>query len=199
MCDYSLEHYVSRSAKVGERLLTYMFPSLSAGMVGAWQGEPTLLSRAMRMLKYTGGDWDFGCAVCMEPGTELMFSKPIEQVSGGSLGYLAAKFVQLERHTAPHRNFAGEVLFRETFMIDGREVYERDAIETPDGLRYLLRDLLVAQVCTVVQLPAQTAGEFLTQETRLDVPKLAAKAIADEQDYERARVIAAIDAMYPGR
>lgn len=146
MCDYSLESYVSRSAKVGERLRTYTFPSLSAGMVGTYEGSPTLLAQAMRMLKAIGGDWDFGCAVCLQPGTELMFSKPIEfshcRTAWGS-HHTAAKFVQLEC-------VGGPALI---YLIDGREVRERDAIELPDGSRYLFRDLAPAQICTVVQLP----------------------------------------------
>jgi len=59
MCDYSLEHLVSRPAKVGDKLVTTSFSgSLTVGFCAL--GEPSI-------------------AVCLQPGTELAFEREIEQ------------------------------------------------------------------------------------------------------------------------
>jgi hypothetical protein len=58
MCDYSLEHLVSRAAKVGDKLVTTRF---GRGLTGGFcaMGEPNV-------------------AVCLQPGTELAFEREIE-------------------------------------------------------------------------------------------------------------------------
>lgn len=57
MCDYSLEHQVSRDAVAGDRLVTTAFPgSTTVGFAGA--GMPNL-------------------AVCLKPGTEIAFAAPV--------------------------------------------------------------------------------------------------------------------------
>lgn len=58
MCDYSLEHLVSRAAKVGDKLVTTRF---GRGLTGGFcaMGEPNI-------------------AVCLQPGTELAFEREIE-------------------------------------------------------------------------------------------------------------------------
>jgi hypothetical protein len=62
MCDYSLEHLVSRPAKVGDKLVTTQFKhSLTGGFCAI--GEPNV-------------------AVCLKPGTELAFEREIEIPSG---------------------------------------------------------------------------------------------------------------------
>jgi hypothetical protein len=57
MCDYSLEHLASRPAKVGDRLVTTSFRSLTVGFCAV--GAPNI-------------------AVCLQPGTELAFDSEIE-------------------------------------------------------------------------------------------------------------------------
>src|SRR5262245_50632060 len=57
MCDYSLEHLASRPAKVGDRLVTTSFRSLTVGFCAV--GAPNI-------------------AVCLQPGTELAFDREIE-------------------------------------------------------------------------------------------------------------------------
>ena len=56
MCDYSLQHVKSRSAKVGETLRTHHFNS---GTIGFAAPE------------------DANTAVCVLPGTELAFATPV--------------------------------------------------------------------------------------------------------------------------
>ena len=58
MCDYSLEHLISRAAKVGDKLVTTKF---GQGLTGGFcaMGEPNV-------------------AVCLQPGTELAFERDIE-------------------------------------------------------------------------------------------------------------------------
>ena len=58
MCDYSLEHLISRAAKVGDKLVTTRF---GQGLTGGFcaMGEPNV-------------------AVCLQPGTELAFEREIE-------------------------------------------------------------------------------------------------------------------------
>ena len=58
MCDYSLEHFASRPAKVGDTLVTTKFKyALTGGFCAV--SEPNL-------------------AVCLLPGTELAFEREIE-------------------------------------------------------------------------------------------------------------------------
>ena len=59
MCDYSLHHVASRSAKVGDKLVSSKFPnSITRGFTAI--GEP-------------------GVAVCLLPGTEVAFEKEVER------------------------------------------------------------------------------------------------------------------------
>ena len=65
MCDYSLHHVASRSAKVGDQLVTTQFSnSITRGFTAV--GEPNL-------------------AVCLLPGTEVAFEKEIEFERGFGL------------------------------------------------------------------------------------------------------------------
>jgi len=61
MCDFSLEHLASRSAKVGDQLVTTKFGGMyTTGFCAV--GEPHV-------------------AVCIKPGTELAFEREIEAES----------------------------------------------------------------------------------------------------------------------
>jgi hypothetical protein len=62
MCDYSLHAMASRPAKVGETLVTTMFPRTSTRGFAA-EGEP-------------------GVAVCLLPGTELAFERDVKYDQG---------------------------------------------------------------------------------------------------------------------
>jgi hypothetical protein len=74
MCDYSLHHVASRPAKVGEQLTTRDFGTGTRGFAAAE---------------------DAFVAVCVLPGTELAFAKPVECRSAGLLGW--------SRKTIDHR------------------------------------------------------------------------------------------------
>jgi hypothetical protein len=61
MCDYSLEHLVSRPAKVGDKLVTTRFThALTGGFCAV--GKPDV-------------------AVCLMPGTEVAFEREMESLS----------------------------------------------------------------------------------------------------------------------
>lgn len=70
MCDYSLEHFASRPAKVGDKLITTIFNgSITRGFRGVGE-DPTV-------------------AVCLRPGTELAFDKDV--ISDHALGFFPPK------------------------------------------------------------------------------------------------------------
>lgn len=120
MCDYSLHSVASRPAKVGDKLTTRDFGTGTRGFAASE---------------------DARVAVCVLPGTELVFAAPVEFVSSGLLGwgrkiscYQAAIFRQIDK---------------------GRAAAHHDALEFPDGQIVLLTSLREAQQAVVLQLPAQ--------------------------------------------
>ena len=90
MCDYSLEHLVSRAAKVGDKLVTTRF---GQGLTGGFcaMGEPNV-------------------AVCLQPGTELAFEREIESQAArlfppSKLGAQVARFWRVnEAHPHMHHD-----------------------------------------------------------------------------------------------
>ena len=121
MCDYSLQHVRSRPAKVGDKLTTRDFGIRTRGFAAAE---------------------DAAVAVCVLPGTELAFSKPVT-VTGfrfvvnwkvESLGHMTAIFRQVDKN---------------------EPMKHHDALEFPDGRIVLLTRLSEGQEATVLQLPAQ--------------------------------------------
>jgi hypothetical protein len=80
MCDYSLQHLASRSAKVGDQLVTTRFKhALTGGFCAV--GQPDI-------------------AVCLKPGTEVAFEREIEGLSPfwmrpKKLGSKVARFRQV--------------------------------------------------------------------------------------------------------
>ena len=73
MCDYSLMHVKSRPAKVADKLTTKNFGTGSRGFCGAD---------------------DSSTAVCVLPGTELAFAKPIMVYGGKPESHSIAIFRQ---------------------------------------------------------------------------------------------------------
>lgn len=130
MCDYSLEHLASRPAKVGDKLITTCFHrSLTVGFCAV--GEPNV-------------------AVCLQPGTELVFEREIEVPSlfwrARRLGASMARFRRVN---------------------EGCRKMHHDALELPGGKLVLLSSLREGQLATVIQLPATQRQPLPTpRETR---------------------------------
>ena len=137
MCDYSLHQVTSRPAKVGDELTTRDFGTGTRGFAASENA---------------------GIAVCVLPGTELAFARPIEYGTSGLLGWGRKK---LDHQTA---------IFRQ--INKGNARTHHDALEFPDGNTLLLTSLREGQQATVLQLPAEprNAEEAKKQER---VPVLA--------------------------
>ena len=112
MCDYSLQHVRSRPAKVADRLVTHNFGTGTRG--------------------FCAPD-DRTTAVCLIPGTELAFERPIV-ANVPTEAHRTAIFRQINK-TVPYRH--------------------HDALELPGGQIVLLTQLSEDQIATVLQLPAQ--------------------------------------------
>jgi len=121
MCDYSLHLVASRPAKVGDKLVTTDFPnSITRGFAGI--GEPEV-------------------AVCLLPGTELVFDSDLQYHRALNLfgkarvNHRVARFRQINVND-PH--------------------VHHDALEFPDGQIVKVTRLVAGQTATVLQLPAST-------------------------------------------
>jgi hypothetical protein len=127
MCDYSLHHVASRPAEVGDKLVTTRFDETSTRGFAA-VGEPNV-------------------AVCLMPGTELVFDSNVEydRIFGGGIlpsrktRHSLARFRQVNLEISVHH----------------------DALEFPDGKIVLLTTLRPGQHATVLQLPASATPETL--------------------------------------
>jgi hypothetical protein len=120
MCDFSLEFVASRPARVGDKLVSTRFDnSFTRGFAAV--GEP-------------------GVAVCLLPGTELAFQKPVECKRGW--GVLSNLVIE------------GTVArFRQINMDKPRA--HHDALEFPNGQVVLLHNLVEGQQTSVLQLPVK--------------------------------------------
>src|SRR6516162_4111252 len=128
MCDYSLHSVRTRPAKVGVQLVTHNFGTGTRGFAAPE---------------------DCSVAVCILPGTELAFERPVKYhatlMFAADTGHAVAIFRQINRGV-PHTN--------------------HDALEFPDGKIVLLTRLYEGQNATVLTLPSlpKTAAEAETQE-----------------------------------
>ena len=123
MCDYSLESVASRPAVAADRLVTTRFP--------------TTLTRGF------AGVGDLNTAVCLRPGTELVFDvaprydhtwAPWPKTAPGTV----ARFRQIDQDT--------------------RHAHH-DALEFADGTVVLLARLRPGQHVTILQLPNIAADQ----------------------------------------
>ena len=130
MCDYSLENVASRAAQIGERLVSTQFVnSLTRGFAAI--GEP-------------------GVAVCLMPGTELVFDQDVE--CDHPLGLYEKR--KLREKVARFR------------QINMQSPYEHhDALEFPSGKVVLLTRLSIGQCATVLQLPAAPRPETVNEKS----------------------------------
>jgi hypothetical protein len=133
MCDYSLENVPSRAAQVGDRLVSTQFvSSLTRGFAAI--GEPNV-------------------AVCVLPGTELVFDQDVE--CDHPLGLYEKR--KLREKVARFR------------QINLQSPYEHhDALEFPSGKVVLLTRLSISQCATVLQLPAAPTAAGLQNEAQED-------------------------------
>jgi hypothetical protein len=123
MCDYSLHGVATRPAKVGDRLKTTHFASsITRGFADV--ENPNV-------------------AVCLLPGTELVFEDAVE--FEGGLGLL------LKNWSRSGKIKEKVARFRQINM-DKAHVHH-DALEFPNGDVVLLTRLIVGQTATVLQLP----------------------------------------------
>ena len=126
MCDYSLHEVPSRSAKVGDKLVSTKFWNTTThGFCPV--GEPKM-------------------AVCLLAGTEIAFDSDVQRQE---TGFFLSFFKKDARHI---RHRVGR--FRQINL--DNPCTHHDAIEFPDGQIVLLTHLCVGQHATVLQLPAQT-------------------------------------------
>jgi hypothetical protein len=128
MCDYSLHSVRTRPAKVGEKLVTHDFGTGTRGFAAPE---------------------DCSVAVCILPGTELAFEKPVKYRT------------TLMFHADAGHNVA---IFRQ--INKGALQINHDALEFPDGKIVLLTRLYEGQNATVLTLPTRpkTAAEAETQQ-----------------------------------
>ncbi len=121
MCDYSLHHVANRPAKIEDRLVATKFHnSITRGFAAV--GEPSV-------------------AVCLLPGTEIVFDENVECESSFGTGILRNKKIgqRLARFRQVNMNYS---------------VAHHDALEFPDGQVVLVTRLCDGQRATVLQLPA---------------------------------------------
>jgi hypothetical protein len=117
MCDYSLHSVQTRPAKVGEKLVTHDFGTGTRGFAAPE---------------------DCSVAVCILPGTELAFEKPVKYQTT----------FMLRANTAPT-----VAIFRR--INKGALHIHHDALEFPGGEIVLLTRLYEGQKATVLTLPTQ--------------------------------------------
>ena len=124
MCDYSLYGVATRPAKVGDKVKTAQFGNS--------------ITRGFAAIE------DPNVAVCLLPGTELVFENEVEFEGGLSL-----LLVNWSRSGKVNEKVAR---FRQV-NTDKPQVHH-DALEFPNGDIVLLTRLIGGQTATVLQLPA---------------------------------------------
>ena len=131
MCDFSLQHANSRPAVVADKLVSHNF---GRGTIG---------------FKSVDDPIGNATAVCIIPGTELAFDKPIKLRWSSNEG----KSIEGRFTTA---------IFRQR---DKDNPYaHHDVLEMPDGQQILLTHLEEGQNATVLQLPAASKTEKVAEE-----------------------------------
>ena len=136
MCDYSLHLVTSRPAKADDRLVTTNFSnSITRGFAAV--GEPNV-------------------AVCLLPGTEIVFDENVTCDSAFGLGILPRKKI-------------GQRLARFRQINMESAVSHHDALEFPDGEVVLLTRLCLGQRATVLQLPAAAQPAAAKEAVRPEI------------------------------
>ena len=121
MCDFSAKSTKQRAAAKDDHLISRTISTHTRGF--------TSIS-------------DPATAVCLLPGTELAFNKPVQIDDGRILGVFNKK------RTVPHTL----AVFRQ--VEKENQSTHHDALEFPDGFIVKLNGLVEGQTATVLQLPA---------------------------------------------
>jgi hypothetical protein len=131
MCDYSLHNVATRPAQIEDKLVTTKFKrSITRGFAAV--GQPDV-------------------AVCLLPGTEIVFDENVECEPSFGIGILPSKKI-------------GHRLARFRRINIDNPVLHHDALEFPDGQVVLLARLCVGQRATVLQLPAVARPEAMEKQ-----------------------------------
>ena len=101
MCDFSLEAFRSRPAKVGDRLAIRQFATGTTGFA-----DPD----------------DLNCAVCLKPGTEIAFDAPLRTIVEQT-NYTVAKFIQVDLDRRQTHHDALEFADGEVFKLQALTHY----------------------------------------------------------------------------
>jgi hypothetical protein len=132
MCDYSLHAVASRPARVGDKLMTSAFANSSTrGFAAA--GEP-------------------GVAVCLHPGTELVFEQEVQRDHCFTRLMPSLRFGRITERLARFRH-----------VNEDRPHTHHDALEFSNGQIVLITRLSSGQRATVLQLPASPRGDNETK------------------------------------
>ena len=132
MCDFSLQHAKSRPAVVADKLVSHNF---GRGTIGFKAVDDPI------------GD---ATAVCILPGTELAFEKPIK--------------LRWSSDDGTSESASTTAIFRQRDK-DKPHVHH-DVLERPDGRQILLTQLEEGQTATVLQLPAAPKTEKEAEEQK---------------------------------
>jgi hypothetical protein len=134
MCDYSLHSVRSRPARVGDKLVTTNFRTGTRGFASVDDPET---------------------AVCVLPGTELVFASEVTLWERGNPARERLPFWKrlLPGGWAPPRIQHRSAIFRQIHKEHAHT--HHDALEFPDGTTVLLTFLHEGQQANVLQLPAR--------------------------------------------
>ena len=132
MCDYSLQFVASRPATVGDKLVSTKFANAITGGFAA-AGELSV-------------------AVCLLPGTEVVFDKEVEYEHGFFPNLMPARKV-------------GQKVARFRLVDKDQPHVHHDALEFPDGHTVLVTRLCAGQHAIVLQLPAAPRAEEAKDES----------------------------------
>jgi hypothetical protein len=128
ICDYSLQNVKSRPAQIGDKLITFNWGTGTIGFADANE---------------------LATAVCLLPGTEIAFDKPVT--------VRVSLFFSKDMESSV-------AIFRQKDKDAPRA--HHDWLEFPDGSDIMLTRLYENQHATVLQLPAAPRNEAEAQEQK---------------------------------
>lgn len=135
MCDYSLYEVESRPAKVGDKLVTTEFANT--------------VTRGFASIN------EASVAVCLRPGTELVFDRKPEYDRPHTRWLSPGRPTKAPSKVARFRQI----------NVDRRDTHH-DALEFPDGTILLLTRLCPGQRATVLQLPREPRNRAARDKQR---------------------------------